>query len=84
MFVFQLNTCGHSPYVASSLTRGWACHLQLLLGLSSAAILRSESLGTYDQLLLSHIRDPQPGGPRSSIYILQDQGGPLCPQAIYR
>jgi hypothetical protein len=22
-FIFQLNTCGHSPYVTSSLTRGW-------------------------------------------------------------
>jgi hypothetical protein len=22
---FQLDTCGHSPYVTSSLTRGWVC-----------------------------------------------------------
>jgi hypothetical protein len=26
-FIFQLNTCGYSPYVISSLTRGWVCHL---------------------------------------------------------
>jgi hypothetical protein len=25
---FQLNTCGHSPYVTFSLTRGWVCRLQ--------------------------------------------------------
>jgi hypothetical protein len=35
---FQLNTCSHSPYVTSSLTRGWVCHLQLLIG-SNDAIL---------------------------------------------
>jgi hypothetical protein len=28
---FQLNTGSHNPYVASSLTRGWICRLQLLL-----------------------------------------------------
>jgi hypothetical protein len=27
----QLNICGHSPYITSSLTREWVCHLQLLL-----------------------------------------------------
>jgi hypothetical protein len=30
-FILQLNTCGYSPYVTSSLTRGWVYHLQLLL-----------------------------------------------------
>jgi hypothetical protein len=30
-FIFQLNTCDYSPYVTSSLTRGWVCRLQLLL-----------------------------------------------------
>jgi hypothetical protein len=56
-FVFQLNTCGYSPYVTSSLTRGWFCRLQLLLVLASAIILRSESRGTHDHILLSQIRD---------------------------
>jgi hypothetical protein len=27
-FIFQLNTCGHSPYATSSLTRGCVCSLQ--------------------------------------------------------
>jgi hypothetical protein len=40
---FQLNTCSHSPYVTSSLTRGWVCRLQLLLAFASAFILRYES-----------------------------------------
>jgi hypothetical protein len=56
-FVFQLNTCGYSTYVTSSLTRGWVSHLQLLLVLASAVILRSESCGTHDHILLSQIRD---------------------------
>jgi hypothetical protein len=41
--IFQLNTCGYSPYVTTSLARGWVCHLQLLLVLASAVILRSDS-----------------------------------------
>jgi hypothetical protein len=40
-FMFQLNTCGYSPYVTSSLTRGWVCRLQLLLVLASEVILVS-------------------------------------------
>jgi hypothetical protein len=38
---FQLNTCGHSPYIISFLTRGWVYHLKLLLVLASPVILRS-------------------------------------------
>jgi hypothetical protein len=35
---------------------------------------------TDDHILLSQIRDlPQPGGPASSIYIPQDQCGPVIP-----
>jgi hypothetical protein len=30
-FILQLNTCGYSSYVTSSLARGWVCRLQLLL-----------------------------------------------------
>jgi hypothetical protein len=56
-FIFQLNTCCYGPYVTSSLTRGWVCRLQLLLVLDSAVILRSESRGTHDHILLSQIRD---------------------------
>jgi hypothetical protein len=40
-----------------SLTRGRICHLQLLLTLASKVILRSESRGTRDHILLSQIRD---------------------------
>jgi hypothetical protein len=56
-FIFQLNTCGYSPYVTSSLTKEWVCRLQLLLVLASAVILRSEFRGTHDHILLSQIRD---------------------------
>jgi hypothetical protein len=56
-FFFRLNTCYHSPYVTSSLTRGWVCCLQLLLALTKVVILRSASRGTDDHILLSLIRD---------------------------
>jgi hypothetical protein len=55
-FIFQLNICGYSPYVTTSLTRGWACRLHLLLVLASAVTLRSECRGTHD-ILLSEFRD---------------------------
>jgi hypothetical protein len=56
-FIFQLNTYGYGPYVTSSLRRGRVCRLQLLLFLTSAVILSSESRGTHDQILQSQIRD---------------------------
>jgi hypothetical protein len=55
---FQLNICGYSPHVTSSLTRGWVCHLQFLLILASAVILRSESRRNHDHILLSQIETP--------------------------
>jgi hypothetical protein len=56
-FIFQLNICGYSPYVTSSPMRGRVSRLQLLLALASAVILRSESRGNHDHILLSQIRD---------------------------
>jgi hypothetical protein len=56
--------------------------MQLLLVLASAVILRFVSRGTHDHILLSQIRDPQTGGPGPSIYILQEQGGPVIPQTL--
>jgi hypothetical protein len=50
-------TNSHSPYITSSLTIGWVCHLQLLLALARAFILGSESCGTCDHILLFQIRD---------------------------
>jgi hypothetical protein len=37
--------------------RGWVCRLQTLLVFASAVILRSESRGILDNILLSPIRD---------------------------
>jgi hypothetical protein len=50
----QLRVCWCGEF---SLTRGRVCRLQLLLALSSAVILGSESRGTRDHILLSQIRD---------------------------
>jgi hypothetical protein len=74
----QLFFNGILTYITSSLTRGWVCRLQLLLVFASAVILRSESRGTHDHILLSQIWDsPQPGGPGPRIYIPQEQGVPI-------
>jgi hypothetical protein len=56
-FLFQLNTCGYSPYVTSSLMRGWVLCLQLPLVLASTVILGSKFRGIHDHILLSQIRD---------------------------
>jgi hypothetical protein len=56
IIIFQLNPCCYSPYVTSSLTKGWVCRLQFLLALASEAILVSESRVTHDHILLSQIR----------------------------
>jgi hypothetical protein len=40
-----------------SLTGGRVCRLQLLRALASVVLLGSESCGTRDHILLSHIRD---------------------------
>jgi hypothetical protein len=70
-------------FVAPSLPRGRVCTLLLLLGLTSAVALVSESRGTQDHILLSQVlRFPQPGGPGPRIYILQGQGGPVIPPGI--
>jgi hypothetical protein len=53
----QLDTCGYSLYVTSSLTRGRVCRSALLLAVASAVILGSESRRTHDYILLSQIRD---------------------------
>jgi hypothetical protein len=65
----QLNTCGYSPYVTSSLTRGLICRLQLLLILVGVVILGSESCGTHGHILLSQIWD-YPTWRESSPYLI--------------
>jgi hypothetical protein len=44
-FIFQLNTCGYSPYVTSSLMRGWVCRLQLLLVLPAQSFSDPSPMG---------------------------------------
>jgi hypothetical protein len=79
-FISQLNTCGYSPYVTSSLRRGWVCRLQLLLVLASAVILRSESRETHDPILLSQLRDsPNLYGQVPLFISPQEQGGAVIP-----
>jgi hypothetical protein len=52
--VWQLRSCF---CVVPSMTRGRVCHSYMLLTLARAVVLRSESLGTRDHILLSQICD---------------------------
>jgi hypothetical protein len=74
--IFQLKTSGYSPYVTSSLWRGWVCCLQLSLVLASAVILRSESHGTHDHILLSQIRKSPNLEGQVSVFISPGTGWP--------
>jgi hypothetical protein len=66
--IFQLNTCGHSTYVTSSLTRvsRQRSHSQVRIPRDSRP-----------HFTLSDTRLPQPGRPDPRIYIPQEQGGPV-------
>jgi hypothetical protein len=82
-FIFQLNPCDHGPYVIHSLTRGWVCHLQLLVALASTVILRSKSHETYDQILLSQIWDsPNLEGQVPVFISPRNRVAQLYPQAL--
>jgi hypothetical protein len=82
-FIFQLNTCGYNPCVTSSLTRGWVCRLQLLLALANAVILRSESRGTHDHILLPCIRDSPSLVGKVTVFISpRNRVAQLYPQAL--
>jgi hypothetical protein len=73
-FLFPTEFLRYSPYVTSSLMKGWVCRLQLLLALASAVSLRSESRGSHCTVSDRRLRGP---GPR--IYIPQEQGVFDCP-----
>jgi hypothetical protein len=60
---------------ALSLTRGWVCHLQLLLALASTDIFGSDSHGTRDHNLLSQIDFPF-----VASYDSQGYGGVIRPR----
>jgi hypothetical protein len=69
----QLKPCGHSPYVISSLMRGWVCRLRLLLTLhprrhSQVRVPRD----SWQNFTVSDSRLPQPGGPGLRIYIAEE------------
>jgi hypothetical protein len=83
-FIFQLNICGYSPYVTSSLTIGWVCRLQLLLALARAVILGSESCEDHEHILLSQIQEPPPNWRARSPYLYAPGTGwpGYTPQAL--
>jgi hypothetical protein len=70
----------------------WTIALLLVLGrhlwredrsaICSVITQCSESLRIRNHTLLSHLRLPQPGGPGSSMYSLQEQDGPIQSQFI--
>jgi hypothetical protein len=79
-FIFQLITCGYSPYETSSLTRRWVWRLQLLLVLASAVILRFESVGLTTIFYFSDMRLPQHEGPGPRFYIPRNRVAGYTPR----
>jgi hypothetical protein len=76
----QLNTCGYSPYVTSSLMREWVCSLQLLLASSAqsfSGLTPAEIITTF--YCLKFKTPPEPGRPGTRIYIPQEQGDSVIP-----
>jgi hypothetical protein len=63
--------------------RGWECCLQLLLVPTSAVILRSETHGTHDHILLPQIQDSPSQECKVLIFISpRDWVAQLYPQAL--
>jgi hypothetical protein len=81
-FIFQLNTCGYSPYVTSSMMRGCVCRLKLLLVLASAVILRSESHETHDYILSQILDSPNLEGQVPVYRSPRNRVARLYPQAL--
>jgi hypothetical protein len=80
----QLNSSGHSPYVTSSLKRGWACHSQWLPALASTVILGSKSCGTHDHILLTQIQDSPNMESQVPVFISpRHKVAQLCPKALH-
>jgi hypothetical protein len=64
--------------------RGCVSHLQLLLVLASAVILRSEPRGTQNHILLSQVRDsPNLEGQIPVFICPRDRVALLYPQALF-
>jgi hypothetical protein len=78
IFFRQLRVC---YFVVPSLTRGRVCNslYNCFWAFARAVTLRAKSRRTHGNILLSHLRLPQPGGPGPRIYIPQEQGGPVIP-----
>jgi hypothetical protein len=82
-YFFQLNTCRYSPFVTSSLTRGWVGCLQFLLALANEVFLGSESHGNHDHILLPQTRDsPNLKGQVRVFISPTNRGAQLYPQAL--
>jgi hypothetical protein len=66
-----------------SLRRGRVCSLQLLLALASAVILGSDSHGTHDHFILSHIRDSHDLAGQVPVFVSpRNRAAHLYPQAL--
>jgi hypothetical protein len=81
-FIFQLNIYGFSPYVTSSLTRGWVCRLQLLLILANAVILSRVPRDSWRCFTVSNSRLPQPEWPGPVCISPRNNEARLYPQAL--
>jgi hypothetical protein len=76
-FFFQMNTCRNSPYVTSSLTRGWVYCLAGPRQRSHSRV--GVPRDSWSHFTVSDSRLPQPEEPSPRNYIHQEQGGTIIP-----
>jgi hypothetical protein len=82
VFFSELNICGHSPYVTSSLTRGWVCRFSCCWSSPGHSFSGPSPVGLMTTFYSLGFETPPTWSPGPRVYIPQKQGGPVIPQAL--
>jgi hypothetical protein len=76
---FQLNTCGRSPYVTSSLTSGWSVVYNCCWPSPAYLFSGPSPAGLMTTFYCLRFETPRTWRSSPRIYIPQQQGGPVIP-----
>jgi hypothetical protein len=79
IFIFQLNTCGYSPYVTSSSVL-WVCRLQLLLVSPAQSFSDPSPGGLLTTFYCLRFETPPTWRARSPVFISPKIMAPLYPR----
>jgi hypothetical protein len=81
-FIFQLNLCGHSPYVTSSLTRGWSVIYNCCWSSPTQSFSGPSPAGLMTTFYCLRFETPPTWRPRSPNYTPRKRVARLYPQAL--